>query len=129
MLIVELPEPIRGATHLRLLFLETRYLGDGAEPSEILAAFQPGRSSDGKKFEGDTDLPETISRKIDDVPAFLAWVATHSKDDLSATYGQLFNQRDVMEYLGAEEYRRRGLEAVAASLAELPVVVDQVVTP
>lgn len=118
MLIVELPEPLRGVTHLRLLYIETRWLGDDAAPSEIVAAFQPGHLTD-KTFELDADLPETVTRKIDDVAGFLAWVNTQSKDQ-SPTYGQLFDQRHVMDFLGAVEYQRRGLPAVSASLAELP---------
>lgn len=113
---ITLPVPIREVTHLVLDRIEIR-------PTTITAVFYSGRlvttelapEEEGGEpgsttgFVRDPDIQQPTTRKVMDREAFEAWLISRGAET-SPTYGVLFTQRDVMEFIGMEEYARRGIE-------------------
>lgn len=117
---ITLPVQIREVTHLVLDRIEIRpttitavFFSGRIETIELPSEQEGGEPGSVTRFVRDPDIQQPTTRKVMDRPAFEEWLLSRGAVT-SPTYGVLFTQRDVMEFIGMEEYARRGIEVPGA---------------
>lgn len=112
--IIELPIPLRDVTHLKLLWIDFKpeaitasFVSGHMEQREVPPAEEGGEPTMVDVFVEDADIGAK-TRTIQNRDAFFGWCQSRGAE-VSATYGTLVNQRDVMQWIGIEEYTRRGI--------------------
>lgn len=114
-IIIPLPVALRDVTHLKLLWIDVKpdaisaaFLSGRIEQQEIPPAEEGGEPTTADVFVEDPDIRQPTVRTIENREAFFGWCTSRGAET-SETYGVLFNQRDVMQWIGIEEYTRRGI--------------------